>query len=62
MKFIQKCINLRKITGSCPLDVKFKIEIALEEVGEGLQQESISCLIRAVPPSSIIETWKKNRN
>lgn len=52
-----------KLTGSCPLEPKLKIEILLlDEVGDGLQQESISCLIRAaVPPSSIIDTWKEKK-
>ena len=51
--------NNLKLTGSCPFEPKLKIETLLfDEVGDGLQQESISCLIRAVVPSSIIDTYK----
>lgn len=52
-----------RLTGSWPLEHKLKMEkLLLDDVGDGLQQESISCLMRAaLPPSSIIDTWKARK-
>lgn len=65
MRFELKLKSKLLTVVSWPLDEKLS-ELFIDDVGVGLQQESISCLIRAevVPSSSIIDTfiWRREKS